>query len=217
MTNEPTGFRNVLDRYNERLASERKFLEQNPNELVRRPDDFLLALGEPTARFLSSLIVARNSKRILELGTSYGFSTLFFADAAKSVGGHLTTIDLQEAKQDYAREQLAEAGLDEHVTFLTGNAVNIIRKLPGPFDFVLIDLWKHLYIPCLNLLRPKLDVHAIIAADNMIRPAITRHKANEYRAAVRATGEFQSMLLPIGQGVELSCKWPRRRRDSTSS
>jgi predicted O-methyltransferase YrrM len=83
--------------------------------------------------------------------------------------------------------------------------------LDGPFDFVLLDLWKQHYIPCLERVRPKLSRHAIVIADNMLRPAISRPDAERYRAAVRADPRFQSVLLPIGQGMELSCYYPDAR------
>lgn len=206
-------FRNVLVRYNHRLLEERKQLAAEPNLLTESPSKFLLAIGEPTARFLHALIVARGAKRILELGTSYGYSTLFFAHAARQIGGKVISIDRRPAKQDYAKEQLHEAGLDDFVEFQTGDALEIVEKLDGPFDFVLLDIWKPYYVPCLNLLRPRLAYNAVLAADNMLKPEISRKQAEEYRAAVRATREFQTILLPIGQGVELSCVW--RKTETT--
>ena len=207
MAAKKSGFDAVLARYNERSAKERKFVDENPEELIRRPDDFLLAVGEPTARFLCSLIEAREAKRILELGTSYGFSTLFFADVARRIGGKVTSIDLKPEKQDYAKEQLAEAGLGDEVEFVAGNVLEVLETLEGPFDFVLLDIWKQAYIPALRLLLPRLAHNGLIAADNIMYPEITRPEAKAYRQAVRATRRFETMLLPIGQGVELSCLW----------
>jgi predicted O-methyltransferase YrrM len=79
--------------------------------------------------------------------------------------------------------------------------------LQGPIDFVLLDLWKELYVPCFERFLPKLDENGIIAADNMPEPEVVRPYAEAYRAAVRAVTSLQSVLLPIGQGVELSCVW----------
>jgi predicted O-methyltransferase YrrM len=97
--------------------------------------------------------------------------------------------------------------LAEVVDFRLGDAVALIHEDPSPFDFVLLDIWKDLYIPCLEAFHPKLSDEAIVAADNMIEPAFVREDARTYRAAVRALPDMQSALLPIGSGIELSVRW----------
>ncbi len=65
---------------------------------------------------------------------------------------------------------VAKAGLRSQVEFLLGDAREVIPSLSGPFDFVLLDLWKELYIRCFDLVYPKLGRGAYVAADNMIHP-----------------------------------------------
>ena len=170
-------------------------------------DEFLLPVGAEVGAFLHALIIAKRPARILELGTSYGYSTLFLADAAKAVGASVITMELAEYKQAYAREQLEKADLADVVDWRCGDAVAMIHADPGPFDFVLIDLWKELYTPCLEALHPKLSDEGILAADNMISPEIARPDVRVYREAVQAKGDLQTTLLPIGSGIELSVKW----------
>jgi predicted O-methyltransferase YrrM len=170
-------------------------------------DEFLLPVGAEVGAFLHALVLAHKPKRILELGTSYGYSTLFFADAARSVGATVITMELADFKQAHAREQLAKAGLDGVVDFRCGDAVEMIKADPGPFDFILLDIWKELYTPCFDALYPKLSEEAIIASDNMITPEMARPDVRVYREAVRAKADLQTVLLPIGQGIELSVKW----------
>ena len=199
----------VLDRYNARLALEEVAMRRGDSAAgFDQRDKMLLAVGEATARFLHALAVARGARRLLELGTSYGYSTLFLAQAARETGGGVVTIEHAAEKQDFARAQLAEAGLDGHVDWRCGDALTILRELEGPFDFVLLDLWKELYLPCFGLFYPKLADQAVVAADNMIFPPFHRHEARAYRAAVAAKPDLQSVLLPVGSGVELSCRWP---------
>ena len=69
---------------------------------------------------------------------------------------------------------------------------------------MLLDLWKELYVPCLELCLPKLKPGGLIFADNMLRPEINRPQALAYRRAVRTKPELTTVLLPIGQGVEVS-------------
>jgi predicted O-methyltransferase YrrM len=177
-----------------------------PNAMGFR-DELLLPVGAEVGAFLHALILARKPVRILELGTSYGYSTLVMADAASAVGATLITMELADYKQAYAREQLTKAGLVDVVDFRCGDAVAMIKADPGPFDFVLLDIWKELYTPCFDALYSKLSEEAIIASDNMITPEMARPDVRVYREAVRAKADLQTVLLPIGQGIELSVKW----------
>jgi predicted O-methyltransferase YrrM len=99
---------------------------------------------------------------------------------------------------------LAKAGLTAQVEFQLGEARDVIASLPGPFDFVLVDLWKDLYIPCFDLFYPKLSIGAFVAADNMLHPESARPDALAYRKHVRSKPHIASVLLPVGSGVELS-------------
>lgn len=170
-------------------------------------DEFLLPVGEDVGRFLHALILARRPRRILELGTSYGYSTLFLADAARIVGARVITMELADYKQAHARAELAEAGLADVVDFRCGDAVAMTAADPGQFDFALLDIWKELYLPCFEALYPRLADEGVICADNMIEPAMARPEVRQYRAAVQARPDLQTALLPIGQGIELTVRW----------
>ena len=200
-------FQTVLDRYNVRLKEERALLAAEPDRLIKTPNKFLLALGEPAARFLHALIVARDAKRILELGTSYGYSTLFLADAARECGARVVTVDVDGAKQAYAREQLTKAGLAEHVEFRCGDALEIVAADEGEWGLVLLDIWKNLYVPCFEAVYPKLAEEGVIVSDNMIYPEGARDAVRALRGAIRAKPDLQTVLLPLGSGIELTVKW----------
>ena len=172
-----------------------------------RLDDLLLPVGPEVGAVLHALVLARRPVRILELGTSYGYSTLFLADAAHVVGATLITMELADFKQTHARAKITEAGLADAVDFRLGDAVAMIDADPGPFDFVLLDIWKDVYVPCFDAFHPKLADEAIVVADNMVEPASARDDVRRYRAAVQSKADLQTTLLPIGSGVELSVKW----------
>ena len=201
-------FKDVLARYEARAEEEKQtWATADPGSLFARRDEFLLHVGAEVAEFLLALIVARGAKHIVELGTSYGYSTLFLAEAARRTGGRVTTYELAEDKQAFARDELAQAGLDGHVDWKLGDAVALLDEVEAGVDFVLVDLWKDLYVPCFEKIYPKLADNAVIAADNMLFPEMARPDAEAYRAAIRAKSELQSVLLPIGSGIELSCLW----------
>jgi predicted O-methyltransferase YrrM len=113
-------------------------------------------------------------------------------------------LELQAGKSEYARSQLGRAGLAAHVQFRVGDALKTLGDLKGPFDFVLIDLWKELYVPVFDLVYPKLSPGAIIVADNMLIPTAARADAAAYQRRVRATPGITSILLPVGSGIEVS-------------
>lgn len=197
----------VFQRYRDREAADQERMRTLGPEGFALRDEFLLPIGEEAGRVLHALILARRPARILELGTSYGYSTLFLADAARSIGAQVISMDLADYKQAFARQMLEEAGLAAQVDFRLGDAVEMIRSDAGGYDFVLLDIWKELYLPCFEAFYPKLAEEAVIAADNMIQPAIDRPQVRLFREAMQAKPDLQSVLLPIGQGIELAVKW----------
>jgi len=194
----------VLDVYHVRLREEHEKMRKGVP--MRGGGDFrdqaLLAVGPEAGQLINVIARSFEAPKILEIGTSFGYSGIWLAEAARASGGRLTTMELEQHKSDYAREMSVKAGLAEYVDFQVGDALDLIAKLPSGIDFVLLDLWKDLYVPCLDAFYPKLNPGAIIAADNMIRPGgpdIAR-----YSKAVRAKPKMSSVLLPVGQGVEIS-------------
>ena len=192
----------VLRLYDDRIAKEAEFW-RNP-EPGRTRDDFLLPIG-PTAGALVNAIVREGGlKAVLEIGTSYGYSTVWLAEAARATGGKVITLDVAPQKQAYAKSMLEKAGLAAFVEFRTGDALALIPMLPDGLDFVLLDCWKDVYVPCLERFHPKLSHGAVVVADNMIRPAEAHDDAIAYRRAVRAKPDMTSILLSVGSGLEIS-------------
>jgi predicted O-methyltransferase YrrM len=195
----------VLDEYHARMERELAMMRTlSMAEIDSRKNDLLIAIGPQTAQVLSNLIKGQGARTIVELGASYGYSTLWFAEAARETGGRVISFELDAVKVDYIRARLEQAGLTPFVEFRIGDAREQLLSLDLPVDFTLIDLWKELYIPCFDLLLPRLARGALIAADNILEPPVFREMAEQYRRHVRANGGFDSVLLPVGSGVELS-------------
>ncbi len=193
--------KDVLEQYAVRAEQQRIQIEKGEELKV---DELLLWVGPDTGALLNALVKGARATNILELGTSFGYSTVWLAEAAKANGGKVTTCELLKSKHDDARTNLGAAGLLDHVDLRTGNALEIIPSVPDGIDFVLVDLWKNLYVPCLELFFPKLKPGAVIVADNMLRPKQSRPDALAYRRAVRAKPGITSVLLPVGSGLEIS-------------
>lgn len=193
----------VLAAYHERIREERAApQEMAPGGRDGGQDQRMRAVGPDSGRLLNILARSLEAPTILELGTSFGYSGIWLAEAARASGGRLITMELHGYKSAYAREMSAKAGLDEHVEFKVGDAVRMIGELPGKVDFVLVDLWKDLYLPCLEAFYPKLNPGAIVVADNMVRPG--NDDVKRYAAAIRALTGISSVLLPVGSGLEVS-------------
>jgi len=195
----------VLAEYEQRFDQEEALIPGlATDDMLRRRDDFLLAVGPAVGQLLNLLVRELRPRLVVEVGTSYGYSTVWLAEAARAVGSQLVSMEIAPDKVNYARDKLAEAGLQEQVSFMVGDARDSIRSLDEPVDFVLMDLWKELYTPCFELLLPRLAPGALIVADNMLHPAHFKEDAARYRQAVAATGKFETIVLPIGDGIALS-------------
>ena len=195
----------VLTEYEARAARESPHIMQMSEEEWRsRRDEFMLSVGHDTGRLLNILAKGAGARRILEVGSSYGYSTLWLAEAARKTGGMVFSLEINSPKQETARTTIARAGLDGHVQFFSGDALKTIASLDGPFDFVLLDLWKDLYVSCFDLFYPKLKPGALVVADNMLRPEDYLPEASKYRSHVRSHPKITSVLLPVGSGIELS-------------
>lgn len=189
----------VLDGFHQRIASEQA--QPRPSSPEDR-DARLLAVGPETGRLINILARSLKAPTILEIGTSYGYSGIWLAEAARASGGKVITLELQDYKAAHARAKAEEAGLADHIDFRVGDALDLIAQLGEPVDFVLLDLWKDLYVPSLDAFYLMLNPGAIIVADNMIRPG--GDNARAYSQAVRAKPGITSVLLPVGTGIEVS-------------
>jgi predicted O-methyltransferase YrrM len=195
----------VLKEYQRRMDAENVLRGQLPRqEWLRRRDEFLLEVGEAVAALMHILAREAKAKTILEVGTSYGYSTIWLADAARATKGKVITLDVSAQKQAYARGMVERAGLADYVVFRCGDALDLIDEMKETVDFVLIDLWKDVYIPCFDRVIKKALPGAIIVADNMIFPPDNQAMASAYREHVRKQPGVESVLLPAGHGIEVS-------------
>ncbi len=195
----------VLDDFHARTAAEGKLLRELGHEKIQpRRDEFLFPVGPDVGTILNLLVKGASAKTILEVGTSRGYSTIWLAEAARDTGGKVISLDYDGDKQREAARALSRAGLIDFVEFRAGDAIEAIAQAPERFDFVLLDIWKEFYVACFDALYPKLNAGAFIAADNILLPPELKHHGEAYLQRLREHADMDSVLLPIGQGVELS-------------
>jgi predicted O-methyltransferase YrrM len=191
----------VLDAYHQRIQQERMQPREAPGGRDGGQDQRMRAVGPQTGQLLNILARSFKAPIILELGTSFGYSGIWLAEAARATGGRLITMEVHAYKSAFAHDMAQKAGLADHIDFQVGDAVQMIRALPDGIDFVLVDLWKDLYVPCLEAFYPKLNPGAVIVADNI---RTDRSDVMDYVRAIRAKPNMTSVMLPVGQGVEIS-------------
>lgn len=165
----------------------------------------MLAITTDTGMFFSILLKAIKARRVLEVGTSAGFSTLWLADAVGK-NGKIITIEMDPQKIERARKNFKQAGVDKLIEIKQGVALDVLRKLKGKFDFVLLDADKENIIKYFDLVLPMVRAGGIIAADNMLLPSHYRPMMEKYSRHVRSNPRVQSVTVPIGMGEEITIK-----------
>lgn len=156
-------------------------------------------IDEQTAKFLYFLVLSKQPKSILEVGTSNGYSTFWLSiAAAKYKKSKIHTIEINDSRYHLAKENLQSR---TNIFQYHGLAEEIIPTISANFDFVFIDAGKINYIDYLKLILPKLNDLAIFIADNVISH---RQTVKEYLDYVRQHSQCESMELNIGDGLELS-------------
>ena len=159
-----------------------------------------------TAQVLSVLVQALAARRLLELGTSNGYSTLWLADAVRSVGGRLVTVDLDAARSALAALNLDRVGLRELVELRVEDAAVTLRESPdGGWDLIFLDAERPAYAgywpDLVRVLRPG----GLLAVDNVLSHAA---QVADFRALVRADARVSEAVVPTGAGLLLVVRAP---------
>ncbi|MEE9294592.1 MAG: class I SAM-dependent methyltransferase [Phycisphaerae bacterium] len=170
-------------------------------EIFMATVDDALPLPRIAAEFVHFLVLATGAQRVVEIGTSYGYSGLWIASALAETSGTLITVDHEERKSGAARQYFESAGLGGRIEIQTGKAEHVLKSITGPIDFVLNDADKENCIRYVELLADKLADRAVILTDN-----IDTHRAQlaEFIEWIDLHPNFESVSLPLGNGMEFS-------------
>jgi len=167
--------------------------------------DKLVALEPIKSEFCHMLCRALRATRVVEVGTSFGVSTLYLADAVRANGGGVVIgTEYEPAKAAQARANFAAAGLSPFIDLREGDLRETLKTIEGPVDFVLMDIWTEMARPALELIAPHLRSGAVVVADN----------TDQFRRAYRhffdfvadPTNGLKTMTLPFENGLEMVVK-----------
>jgi predicted O-methyltransferase YrrM len=181
--------------------------------------DYVPIIRPETAVFLETLIAALKPLRILEVGTAVGYSALLMAGSMPKEA-HITTIEKYEPRIPLARANFKEAGEEERITLLEGDAEEILKTLEGTYDFIFMDAAKGQYIHWLPIIESLMHEGSVLVSDNILqdgdvvesRFAVTRRnrtihgRMREYLYTLTHSDTLKTSIVPIGDGVTVSVK-----------
>jgi predicted O-methyltransferase YrrM len=162
-----------------------------------------LAVSPTDGRLLRQLAEAMGAKRVVELGTSTGYSAIWLALALRATGGKLYTHEINAERIRMARENFKKAGLDGIITIIVGDAHETVRQHTGPIDIVFLDADKQGYVDYLDKLLPLVRPGGLILAHNMRRPA----PDPRYIEAITTNPDLDTtFVLMEGAGIGVTIK-----------
>jgi predicted O-methyltransferase YrrM len=189
----------------ERLAAETREKTEIPQMMV----------GRIEGQFLACLVRTMGARRVLELGTFTGYSSISMARALPE-GGRIVTCDVNEETTAIARRYAEEAGVVDRIDYRLGPAIETLAGLDGPFDLVFIDADKDGYIDYYEAALPKLADDGLILADNTLasgtvvedEPEPMGEAIKRFNEHVRADERVVSVMLTIRDGVTMIRRRP---------
>ncbi len=180
----------------------RGFLEKNRGEWHD------LNVPWEDGQILYDLVVSHRFRRALEIGTSTGHSAVWIAWALSKTGGKLTTIEIDPSRHAAAKRNFEEAGVLALVDARLADAHELVKQLPGPFDFVFSDADKGWYLQYFKDLEAKLEVGGCFTAHNVLRSGGSG--TAEFLDYVKKLPNYKTTVeTGSGEGISVSCKLSR--------
>jgi predicted O-methyltransferase YrrM len=169
---------------------------------IRAADAGQLAVSEEDGRFLRVLVATRRAQTILEIGAASGYSGIWLGLGARESGGRVVAIEYDGPRAQQAADNVREAGLDDVVRVVSGDAFTEIPRLPGTFDLVFLDAWKPDYKKFFDLVYPRLAPGGVLVAHNVV------NKKSEMEPFLRTVqthpGLFTTIVSPSSEGMSVS-------------
>jgi predicted O-methyltransferase YrrM len=194
------------------LEKRSNYEEKNYKKIPR--EKRMLAITKDTGVFYNILLKTHKPKKILEIGTSFGYSTLWFADAIIGKNSKIITIEQNPKKINLAQKNFSKAGVSQMIEIKAGMAQDVLLELKKSlrsnpknyFDFVFIDADKEEYSFYFDICLSMLKKDGIIAADNILFPTRFKKYIKKYLNHIHKISSVESITIPVGNGQEISFK-----------
>lgn len=202
----------AVERYLRGLRPERPPLVREMEELADR--DRVPIVSWETARFLATVTRSIQPRRVLEVGTAIGYSTLHIAEQLPE-GGRIVTLERAQSRIEQASDFLGRAGVLDRVEIVAGDALESLSRVEGPFDLIFLDATKGEYRRYLERAEAMASERAVLIVDNLLmegevaKPvgqpsgwgAESLASARALNAELLSTTSWLGSVLPIGDGV----------------
>lgn len=193
-----------------------EILEQIEREAL---DTYVPIIRKEMQSFLKVLLRMKQPQRILEVGTAVGFSAILMSEYVPK-GCKITTIENYEKRIPIARENFRRAGKADQITLLEGDALEVMKTLEEPYDFIFMDAAKGQYMAYLPEVMRLLKPQGILLSDNVLqegeiiesrfvverRDRTIHSRMREYLYTLKHHPELETSILPLGDGAALSIK-----------
>ena len=208
----------------ERITSYIHSLAANDSGICMEIEREALADGVPIIRkemgsFLKTVLAAMHPRNILEVGAAVGYSSILMSENIDA-DARITTIENYDKRIAKAKENIKRAGKESVITLLEGDAGEILKTLSGPYDFIFMDAAKGQYMHWLPQILRLLPSGGVLLSDNVLqdgdivesRYAVERRnrtihtRMRDYLYELTHMEEFETSIIPIGDGVALSVK-----------
>ena len=208
----------------ERMVTYIHSLESSESEIIEAIeqealDTFVPIIRKETQSFLKVLLMMNKPKRILEVGTAVCFSAILMSEYMPQ-DAHITTIENYEKRIPIARQYFKRAGKEDKITLIQGDALEVMKELSGPYDFIFMDAAKGQYIHYMPEVLRLLSKGGVLMSDNVLqdgdiiesRFAVERRnrtihsRMREFLYELKHLEQLQTSILPLGDGVALSIK-----------
>jgi predicted O-methyltransferase YrrM len=171
---------------------------------IKSADKGQLAISEEDGRFLRVLVATRGAKSILEIGAASGYSGIWLGLGARETGGRVTAIEYDPQRAKEAAANIRNAGIQDVVRVVHGDAFKEIPKLAGTFDLVFLDAWKPDYKKFFDMVYPRLSPGGVFVAHNVV------NKKSEMEPFLRTVQThpslFTTIVSPSDEGMSVSYK-----------
>jgi caffeoyl-CoA O-methyltransferase len=164
-------------------------------------DERARQVARTTGQFLFAFVAPQTDCEVLEIGGSRGYSTIWLGAGVRHLGGHVLSLESDPAKADAWRRNVAEAGLEDWVDLIEGDALETVPGIADVFDVVFLDAEKEQYEELFQHARKKLEPGAVVIADNVLSH---EDVLGAYSKARQSDPTLESVTVPHDRGLEVS-------------
>ncbi|MFX1597003.1 MAG: O-methyltransferase [Promethearchaeota archaeon] len=203
-----------LNAYINKLYKDKDFLSKELYIEKTELKDFIPVIDDDVARFINVIINSFRPKRILEIGTSIGYSTTSMALNVRKYGGKIITIEYDEKVARQAKKNFKQANLLDIIQLIIDDALKVIPNLKEEFDLIFLDVDKQLYPKLFDDCVKILKKGGILIAEDTLFPVIDLNpkwhylipSIEEFNELVSSCSKLSSTILPIGDGITFAVK-----------